>query len=57
MVQKMGARTLIIDYHVKQMALPASIMKVITALAELLELGGDYRFQTTLETKDAITAR
>ncbi|MDU6079535.1 MAG: serine-type D-Ala-D-Ala carboxypeptidase [Pantoea sp.] len=55
MVQKIGASTPIIDYHGKQMALPASTMKVITALAALLELGGDYRFQTTLETKGAIS--
>lgn len=55
MVQKVGASTPIIDYNGKQMALPASTMKVVTALAALLELGGDYRFQTTLETKGAIS--
>ncbi len=55
MVQKVGASTPIIDYHGKQMALPASTMKVITALAALLELGPDFRFQTTLETRGAIT--
>ncbi|KTS26161.1 serine-type D-Ala-D-Ala carboxypeptidase [Pantoea stewartii] len=54
LVQKVGATTPIIDYHGKQMALPASTMKVITALAALLELGGDYRFQTTFETKGAL---
>ena len=52
---KVGASTPIIDYHGKQMALPASTMKVITALAALLELGPDFRFQTTLETKGAVS--
>ncbi|WP_130833674.1 serine-type D-Ala-D-Ala carboxypeptidase [[Erwinia] mediterraneensis] len=55
MVQKVGASTPIIDYNGRQMALPASTMKVITGLAALLELGGDYRFQTTLETKGAVS--
>nr|MBA2815987.1 D-alanyl-D-alanine carboxypeptidase DacB precursor [Candidatus Pantoea persica] len=55
MMQKIGAATPIIDYQGKQMALPASTMKVITALAALLELGGDYRFQTTFKTKGAIS--
>jgi PBP4 family serine-type D-alanyl-D-alanine carboxypeptidase len=40
-----------IDYHSQQMALPASTQKVITALAALLQLGPDFRFTTTLETK------
>ena len=33
------------------MALPASTQKVITALAALIQLGPDFRFTTTLETK------
>jgi D-alanyl-D-alanine carboxypeptidase/D-alanyl-D-alanine-endopeptidase (penicillin-binding protein 4) len=32
-VQKIGATTPTIDYHSKQMALPASTQKVLTALA------------------------
>ena len=51
MVQKIGAQTPEIDYHGKQMALPASTQKVITALAALLQLGPDFRFTTTLESK------
>ena len=51
MVQKVGAPTPEIDYHSQQMALPASTQKVITALAALLQLGPDFRFTTTLESK------
>lgn len=56
LVQKVGATTPIIDYHGQQMALPASTMKVVTALAALLQLGPDYRFHTTLETKGAVSS-
>ena len=51
MVQKVGSQTPAIDYHSQQMALPASTQKVITALAALLQLGPDYRFTTTLESR------
>ncbi|MDU1296044.1 MAG: D-alanyl-D-alanine carboxypeptidase, partial [Enterobacter hormaechei] len=51
MVQKVGAQAPEIDYHSQQMALPASTQKVITALAALLQLGPDFRFTTTLETR------
>ncbi len=54
-VQKVGASSPSIDYHSKQMALPASTMKVITALAALLQLGPDYRFHTQLESKGSIS--
>ncbi|WP_253461208.1 serine-type D-Ala-D-Ala carboxypeptidase [Erwinia persicina] len=54
-VQKVGADTPSIDYHSKQMALPASTMKVITALAALLQLGPEYRFHTQLESKGSIS--
>lgn len=37
------------------MALPASTQKVITALAALLQLGPDYRFSTTMETRGSIS--
>lgn len=48
--QKIGSSTPLVNYHSKQMALPASTIKVVTALAALLELGPDFRFQTTLES-------
>ncbi|MBV7405010.1 serine-type D-Ala-D-Ala carboxypeptidase [Enterobacter sp. ENT03] len=54
MVQKIGAQAPDIEYHSQQMALPASTQKVITALAALLQLGPDYRFTTTLESKAPI---
>ncbi|MCL5499269.1 serine-type D-Ala-D-Ala carboxypeptidase [Escherichia coli] len=54
MVQKVGAQEPDIDYHGKQMALPASTQKVITALAALLQLGPDFRFTTTLESKGKV---
>ncbi|WP_039056804.1 serine-type D-Ala-D-Ala carboxypeptidase [Enterobacter sp. Bisph1] len=54
MVQKVGAPAPEIDYHGKQMALPASTQKVITALAALLQLGPDFRFTTTLESKGTV---
>lgn len=56
MVQKVGAPTPAIDYHSQQMALPASTQKVITALAALIQLGPDFRFTTTLETKGSVDA-
>lgn len=55
MVQKIGATQPLLDYHSQQMALPASTMKVVTALAALLQLGPDYRFQTTLESKGSLS--
>lgn len=54
MVQKIGSPSPAIDYHSQQMALPASTQKVITALAALIQLGPDFRFTTTLETKGAV---
>ena len=54
MVQKVGAQAPDIDYHSQQMALPASTQKVITALAALLQLGPDFRFTTTMESKSAV---
>ncbi len=53
--QKVGANTPLIDYHGQQMALPASTLKVVTALAALLQLGKDYRFITTLESNGKIS--
>ena len=54
MVQKVGAPAPAIDFHCQQMALPASTQKVITALAALIQLGPDFRFTTTLETKGSV---
>ncbi|CAK9883713.1 MAG: D-alanyl-D-alanine carboxypeptidase DacB [Candidatus Erwinia impunctatus] len=54
MVQKIGAKTPFIDYHGQQMALPASTIKVVTALAAMLQLGGDFRFSTQLESQGII---
>lgn len=54
MAQKVGSSTPEIDFHSQQMALPASTQKVITALAALLQLGPDFRFTTTLETKGTL---
>lgn len=56
LVQKIGAPAPAIDYHGQQMALPASTQKVITALAALLQLGPDYRFTTTFETRGSISS-
>lgn len=55
LVQKIGATTPSIDYHGQQMALPASTMKILTALAALLQLGPDFRFTTTFETKGTVS--
>ena len=54
MVQKIGAPAPEIDFHSQQMALPASTQKVITGLAALLQLGPDYRFTTTLESRGKV---
>ncbi|MGL4860791.1 MAG: serine-type D-Ala-D-Ala carboxypeptidase [Enterobacteriaceae bacterium] len=45
-----AAKTTIIDYRGGQMMSPASTLKVITALAAMLQLGPEYRFTTTLES-------
>jgi len=55
LVQKIGAPAPAIDYHGSQMALPASTMKILTALAALLQLGPDFRFTTTLETQGSVS--
>ncbi len=55
LAQKAGASTPLMDYHSKQMALPASTMKILTALAALLQLGPDFRFTTTLESRNGIS--
>lgn len=55
MVQKIGESTPSVDYNSQQMALPASTIKVITALAALLQLGPDYRFHTQLESKGSLS--
>jgi D-alanyl-D-alanine carboxypeptidase/D-alanyl-D-alanine-endopeptidase (penicillin-binding protein 4) len=56
MVQKVGAQEPEIDYHSKQMALPASTQKVITALAALLQLGPDFRLPPRWKPKVRLTA-
>ncbi|OON39273.1 serine-type D-Ala-D-Ala carboxypeptidase [Izhakiella australiensis] len=55
LAQKVGSSTPLLDYNGKQMALPASTMKVLTALAALLQLGPDFRFTTTLESHGSIS--
>lgn len=50
LAQKIGDKSPVLAYHSKQQALPASTMKIFTALAALLELGADFRFQTTMES-------
>lgn len=54
LIQKTGAHTPLIDYRSQQLALPASTQKIVTALTALLQLGADYRFVTSLETRGAI---
>ena len=54
--QKVGVSSAIIDYQGAQQALPASTMKIFTALAALLELGKDYQFQTSFTSQDNIVA-
>lgn len=54
LVQKIGATTPVIDYNGQQMALPASTQKILTALTALLQLGPDFRFNTTFETKGTL---
>ena len=55
LVPKVGATTPAIDYHGQQMALPASTQKVITGLVALLQLGPDFRFTTTFESRGQIS--
>ena len=52
--QTVGAPSPNLTYHANQLALPASTQKVVTALAALLQLGGDYQFTTTMETEGKI---
>lgn len=52
--QTVGASSPNLTYHANQLALPASTQKVVTALAALLQLGGDYQFTTTMETEGKI---
>lgn len=54
-VQKIGSKTLTLDHHSQYMAPPASTQKILTALAALLQLGPDFRFNTTLESHHPIT--
>lgn len=51
LVQKPGQTSPLISYKSDQIALPASTLKVVTALAALLELGPDFHFSTSLESK------
>ncbi|PIJ51098.1 serine-type D-Ala-D-Ala carboxypeptidase [Erwinia sp. OLTSP20] len=55
LAQKIGSPTPLLEYNSKQMALPASTMKVLTALAALLQLGPDFRFTTTLESHGRVS--
>ena len=53
-VQPVNTDKTFVDYNSRLMMLPASTQKVITALASMLELGKDYRFKTTFESKGKI---
>lgn len=53
-VQPVNSSNTLVDYNSQLMMLPASTQKVVTALAATLELGRDYRFQTTFESKGKI---
>jgi len=55
LVQKIGATSPSIDYNGQQMALPASTMKLLTALTAMLQLGPDFRFTTQLESKGTLS--
>ena len=55
LVQKIGAPAPSINYHGQQMALPASTMKLLTALTAMLQLGPDFRFTTQLESKGSLS--
>lgn len=50
LVQKTNANKPLIDYHSQQMGLPASTMKMVTALAALMQLGPDYRLWTRFDS-------
>ena len=52
--QTVGAAAPNLTYHADQLSLPASTQKVATALAALLQLGGDYQFKTSMETEGKI---
>jgi D-alanyl-D-alanine carboxypeptidase/D-alanyl-D-alanine-endopeptidase (penicillin-binding protein 4) len=54
LVEKVGSTNAVVDYQGQRMALPASTQKILTALAALLELGPDFHFTTTLETKGSV---
>ena len=55
LAQKVGASSPTVAYNSEQMALPASTQKVLTALAALLQLGPDYRFITSLESRGTVS--
>ncbi|WP_343868428.1 serine-type D-Ala-D-Ala carboxypeptidase [Tatumella terrea] len=55
LAEKVGSQEPLVNYHGEQMALPASTMKIFTALSALLELGKDFRFQTMFETSGKIS--
>lgn len=54
LVQSTASNQPMLAYQPDKMVLPASTQKVFTALAALLELGPDFRFNTTVGTSAAI---
>ncbi|WP_130575735.1 serine-type D-Ala-D-Ala carboxypeptidase [Candidatus Schmidhempelia bombi] len=50
-----GKQEVLLSHQTKQLRIPASTQKIVTALAALLELGPDYRFTTQFMTKGSIT--
>jgi D-alanyl-D-alanine carboxypeptidase/D-alanyl-D-alanine-endopeptidase (penicillin-binding protein 4) len=51
MVMDLKSNKTLYSYHEETLRPPASVQKLVTALAARLELGADYRFSTDIETR------
>jgi serine-type D-Ala-D-Ala carboxypeptidase/endopeptidase (penicillin-binding protein 4) len=49
-----GKQEVLLSHQTKQLRIPASTQKIVTALAALLELGPNYRFTTQFMTRGSI---